>query len=447
MENWHLRQLDFEWFYPSAVPPKFASLVQKQVLSGLTIKGYHTDRKIKLLIQQLYQLVCVSLNGAVVADGRDTAVNRTKGRAKLWDLLEPKWLIKCTGSESSGKVTRYQATPKLLSIQDVWTQDLLNPKKLMRNSRRLKSPTRDALVVIQTKIEGKDIEIRKAVSFAKFPEHASELQKAEDRIARINERNARFEWRLQRADGVLSEPSIRLRQVHVGKPGLGTRFYTSGRHSAQFLSKELRLQIQINGGAVCELDYSGMMPRLLYNHFCKMSGPLRPTSQDIYQADRVFPDTSQTPEGCLKYLDAKDGLRNLVKKATLICINCATRGEAHSAIGKHIIDCDGRQRDWNTLGLNMLKTGPDSQPIKELVNRIVAAHPHASQYFFRELGLELMSIESRIMFDILDIITEAGKPALGIHDAVLCLTEDRQFVREVMIDVYSKHMGFDPVIS
>jgi hypothetical protein len=77
----------------------------------------------------------------------------------------------------------------------------------------------------------------------------------------------------------------------------------------------------------------------------------------------------------------------------------------------------------------------------------VDLHPVASRYFFKGLGLQLMTIESTIMLDILDKTTAAGKPALGIHDAVLCRREDENFVKSVMVSTYRTHTGFDPVVK
>jgi hypothetical protein len=67
--------------------------------------------------------------------------------------------------------------------------------------------------------------------------------------------------------------------------------------------------------------------------------------------------------------------------------------------------------------------------------------------FFKGLGLRLMTIESTIMLDILDKTTEAGKPALGIHDAVLCLKKDKDYVKKLMNAVYRDRLGLIPLSS
>ena len=441
MENQYLRLLN-SWRFDSetTVPHNFVSHICEEILQSIAIKGYKKADKVRLLQRQLHQLICAGLNNAVVADCRSTSDPATRKRNGLWDSLQSGgWLICCTGSEWSGMTTRYRATPKLLSLRDVWTEDLLNPRKLVRNSRQLSRPLRNALVVIQTSDEESDGG-RKALPFSDFPDHANELRDAEDRIERINDRNATHTWRLH-VNGISSEPSFRLRQVHVSWPRNGTRLYTYGTHSAQNLSKNLRSQIQIDNYPVAELDYSGMMLRLLYHHFVGIAGPGGPDIPDIYNPCAIFPEVFQSIESRMEH-----GLhiRNLVKRATLICINCKSREKAHLAIGKSIFECEWREKPSFKVALDSLGS---AKPVIELVRRIESLHNEASQYFFQSRGLELMTIESDIMFDILDTITAAGKPALGIHDAVLCIKHDEGYVKDLMQSVYRRHLGFDPVIS
>ena len=302
--------------------------------------------------------------------------------------------------------------------------------------------------MIQTKVKDIDGDTfavgPKALSFSGFPEHLPLLRDAENRIERVNQRNAMHDWRLQHQHGSMSAPSIRLKQVHVDRPGNGTRLYTFGPHSVQNLSKELRRQIRLDDRPVCEPDYSGMMIRLLYHHFCRISGPLEPESRDIYGPDRIFPELLSTPAGIL---DHSGSLRNLVKDSTLICLNCSSRELAHSAVSNRFLNAASSERKSVDQALTILRNSPDSKPVIELVNRIVDLHPVASRYFFKGLGLQLMTIESTIMLDILDKTTEAGKPALGIHDAVLCLNEDKDYVKKLMYAVYRDRLGFDPVIK
>ena len=58
-----------------------------------------------------------------------------------------------------------------------------------------------------------------------------------------------------------------------------------------------------------------------------------------------------------------------------------------------------------------------------------------------------MTIESQIMLEILERVTATDRPALGIHDSVLCRQQDEEFVKEMMASVYKAHTGFDPVIK
>jgi hypothetical protein len=60
--------------------------------------------------------------------------------------------------------------------------------------------------------------------------------------------------------------------------------------------------------------------------------------------------------------------------------------------------------------------------------------------------MELMTMDGKIMLGILTTFARAGKPALGLHDAVVCRRSDAAFARRVMIATYRRHLRFAPVV-
>ena len=58
-----------------------------------------------------------------------------------------------------------------------------------------------------------------------------------------------------------------------------------------------------------------------------------------------------------------------------------------------------------------------------------------------------MTTDGRNMLRILSAFADAGKPALGIHDAVVCRQSDAKFAEETMVDAYYLHMQFEPTID
>ena len=57
----------------------------------------------------------------------------------------------------------------------------------------------------------------------------------------------------------------------------------------------------------------------------------------------------------------------------------------------------------------------------------MATHPDLQDKFFTEVGMELMPTDGRIMLYILSEFANAGVPALGIHDSVVCRESDEDF--------------------
>jgi hypothetical protein len=78
---------------------------------------------------------------------------------------------------------------------------------------------------------------------------------------------------------------------------------------------------------------------------------------------------------------------------------------------------------------------------------IESIHEPIADRFYTNIGLEMQTLDGKIMFRILRELTNDGIPCLGIHDSVLCKRSDASTVREVMEDTYKKFLGFQPVIK
>lgn len=436
-ENKDLRECKSQLYRPSVeVLKTFRLFARNEILPDVTITRIKRLEKEDTLIGILYQLIRCSLNDWAVADSRNTAEAEIRSRVQLWDALENAGFVrKCLGSETSGKVTRYAATQKLLSLRKFWRQSLFCNTRLRRNSRLIK-PTRQAPVVIQSKDRSESgRSLRVALPFSDFPSEAPMLVDFEDRIEALNAKNGLHTWLLKSDFGGLSEVDFQLRQIHIDRPWNGTRFYTGGRYSIQNQPKTTRRRILIDDQPTTEPDFSGSHPRLLYHMFAKQQGPENMQGDDIYLVDLVFPALQLN----LSVEIPREDLRKAVKLATNICINSSTRAMAHGAVFKMLIS-------ENLLDLMSEWLGQSSDLAAELVRSILKAHPLVEQYFFQRRGLELMTIESQIMLEILERVTATDRPALGIHDSVLCRQQDEEFVRGIMASAYRKRTGFDPVV-
>jgi hypothetical protein len=102
--------------------------------------------------------------------------------------------------------------------------------------------------------------------------------------------------------------------------------------------------------------------------------------------------------------------------------------------------------------------GPD---IAGIVDKVVSAHSidewtsnGVKQYgiadqFFCGAGLKMISEESKRMRVVIQCFTDAKKPALMIHDAVVCKRSDSEFAKRAMTEAHQcmYTTEFRPVIK
>jgi len=424
---------------------EFVQFVDAEVLPHVELPGYKQAEKRAVLRHATHNLITTGLAGRVVADSRDNTDAATRQRAGIWDaLVAAGWAVQCRGSEISGKTTRYAATAKLIQTREHWRLNMLMDIELARNTATA-TPSDRALVVLHT---GKtdpatgdplpEEEQRQPINFAEYvAQHAQPgpdgkpdpraienglayWRAKEDTIESINAQNMAHGWAATctHTDGTTTtfQPNVAIRQIHVGNTFQAARLYSFGELSGQNLSKVVRRTMRIDGEPAAEWDYSGMHPRMLY----KRAGISR-VEGDPYKPDEVLP-------GC-----GVPGVRPFIKRALNACINCRTRPAAHSAIA------------------NMLKNNAELRgavgPVPGFVDRMLATHAPIAPYFFTGIGMELMTNDGRVMLEVMKQHRDAGKPALPIHDAVVCRASDAEWTRGVMEDAYTYVLQHQPVIK
>jgi hypothetical protein len=331
-----------------------------------------------------------------------------------------------------------------------WEIHEMQDVNLKRNTA-LKDPTDHALVVLRS--GKKDPATGKPLAKAlrrvplPLPETPNDVRKRlvrfEDAIETINRSNLNFSWRAFRTNEFTGKPqvfpvNVCLRMIYKDKLWHGGRMYTFGPVSAQNLSRIDRRKIQISDRitveGVAEFDFSGHAIRMLYHHYAKIDPD---PEQDIYRPEVVFPRFygSTDPED-----PAREVARDFVKTVTNVCwnVNNPIRAEmsAEKTYSEHE-DFDVLQRI-----LKIERIAPMA-----VVRRIFNAHPDLEPWFFTRIGTDLTRLESRLMLKILLTFADAGKPALGIHDALLVRLSDARFAQKTMRDLYRKRFGFCPVIK
>jgi hypothetical protein len=174
---------------------------------------------------------------------------------------------------------------------------------------------------------------------------------------------------------------------------------------------------------------------------------------DVYRPERVFRKAYRTASEAEKLL-----LRDLVKSATLICLNVNSRTKAEGSLFKILKEHKQSKLLWQFVRVERPKTKH-----KGIIQRIVDAHSDKADKwmffgkpkygiadkFFSGDGLTLMAIESRMMHLMLKLFTRAKKPALMIHDAVVCRQQDLLFTSRVMDYAWRRMVGtgYQPVIK
>lgn len=212
--------------------------------------------------------------------------------------------------------------------------------------------------------------------------------------------------------GGLALPGIDVRERHLRRHFTRSSFSSGGRLFGGFwqpMHKEDRLQyLRIDDEAVTEVDYSSMVPRLLYG----VSQQAIPTAlqQDLYR----IPGFERS----------RDGIKILFN-ALLFTPTKLTRFPDES---KPLFDAE-----------ELKKVGSKVQPIIEAIKQ--AHYPVAHQFNGSQIGHHLMFVESQILVDLLLRLKDMGIPALPIHDAVLIGKRWVEVTEEVMLEVFKKMAG------
>jgi hypothetical protein len=192
------------------------------------------------------------------------------------------------------------------------------------------------------------------------------------------------------------------------------------------------LKILINGSEVNELDYSASHPNLLF------------TWQGIQAPDNIY----QKVIAVLQNNGYPNVTKNEVKGVILMCINAKSFRSLTSAINKN----KGEELKAN---IKRKEEGRKEKPIlyddlKKLklkpeivINAFITAYPTLSVYVYSALANKLMLEESEIMTGVLLELMKLKVPSVPIHDSLLFPKQYADTVRQVMLDCYKKHTGFD----
>lgn len=465
-DNIHLRDLPSYVFgnMEHPLPLKFQAFVQAKVVPLVPIKGYKVAEKQELLAWMTNSLIVAYKRGGCVADSANTGEAGVRQRVNLWkSLCDAKLAVRCVGSEQSKKLTRFYATGKLIKLRKNWSLQSLVNVDLERNSDRDEA-TKHGLVFVwlgpvdpATGKPKSSKSGRQPVALKTFcsPIGLEQVKRDESVVEAFNANVLEHSWSFKVADPETGDqrtsplnPCLRL--LHCGQFYRAQRYYSWSALDGQNLSKIERKTIRIDGEPVTELDFSASVIRMIYRY-----RNLYPHG-DLYRPHAVFPALyrKSTMKDC-------ERVRTFVKDATLRCLNVTSRAKAHSSVGKVLNESPDRQFLQTVIG-DIEKTD-----IKGIVSRIVDAHsdlvaasvppttrirpphPDGCEPFFNQVGIEMITTECWVMKRLLIKFTDAKKPALMIHDGLVCKKSDATFARKAMVEAYQSVLATEnlPVIK
>lgn len=424
----HLRELDHRWFDADLrAAPELIELLQAEVVPVLELTGKKLAEKRETAVTCLANLIVNGQIGKTVADYRSTAKAGVRLRRAVWDSITAAGYANVSiGSQDSGKVTRYKATKRLTRLVDSWGLGNILDVDLSRNTEG-GEPSIYALVVL------KDSDTDEALPFDDMADLTrSMLEDYEDTIEFINRQNLTHTWQAFNDEGKVFQPNVCLRQLHIDKPCRYARLYSWSSLSGQNLPKKWRAGMLIDGEPVVELDYSSYQIRMLY-HIHKLD-----PSGDLYRPAMVLPRFYESVD-CIA--SAAAACRDWIKEVTNAMLNAGSQAEARRAAAKALKD-----HEQYDLIADALYQVEEIRP-GEVVDRIASIHSPVADCFFDRRGQWLQTLDGCVMLDILMCFADEERPALGIHDSVVCRRRDIEFCRAMMTIEYNRRFGFEPLIS
>lgn len=100
-----------------------------------------------------------------------------------------------------------------------------------------------------------------------------------------------------------------------------------------------------------------------------------------------------------------------------------------------------RKGDMRLLAPKLKAALPEGWTARRLVEAMMLRHPAIAHLFGRDVGVELMHTESRVLMAVLLELADRGIPALPVHDGINVRGSDREEAVDVMQSVSAKLLG------
>lgn len=196
--------------------------------------------------------------------------------------------------------------------------------------------------------------------------------------------------------------------------------------SYQTVRRDFRPLFTIDNEPTIEPDFKCMQPTILY----AMEGI--GYTEDAYD---IFDEIS---DGSVLW----NLQRSIAKALMLKLLGSKSRDSCEKGFRLYI-----RKNRYRLNKLPGFATMETDEIMDNLFERFFKKHERIWHHFFNEATAYLQLIDSDIMLDIQEECVDNGIPSYSIHDSVIVKKKDLEKVREIMLRVYTSHMGFAITIT
>lgn len=171
----------------------------------------------------------------------------------------------------------------------------------------------------------------------------------------------------------------------------------------------LRLRIIINGSHTVEFDFSGLHIHLLYALKKQKLGDKEPYI--VSKKDDI------------------NKLRRIYKLIMLTSVNCKNDIECIAAVEDQLIEEMEEEPDKY----------PDEMPdLEAMLLELKEHHKPIADFINKKTGLMLQNIDSNIVEEVINQMTDSNIPVLSVHDSFICREEDAELVHKTMKEAFVK---------
>jgi hypothetical protein len=198
----------------------------------------------------------------------------------------------------------------------------------------------------------------------------------------------------------------------------GGRFYGGWW---QYIQREWRKHIRINGEAVKEPDYSGHHIAILY----------------ALEGIDYWLDENRDPYE-LEGIEHSNRMRDLLKEMLLIALNAKTRKAALGALNQKISkNIKAWKKKEGTPDRDFRWVREEKVSLGQLYDALIHTHSPIADHIGSGIGVRLQNIDAAIADRILTTCTDKGIPILSLHDGFVVPESAWKFVEQVMRDAYT----------